>query len=140
MSALRSATVEALDQMVSLIITAQGASTPTSNVYAESGIGPHVRHVVDHFRALEKGLESGVVDYNIRRRECALELRPDLALAEVKELRDWLQFLESGFQAVTVESEVSCLHQDIRRCESVGPTGSVHFPQTGWKTMPSRVS
>lgn len=118
MSALRSAAVEALDQMNSLILTAKQASGPSDKLYVDSGIGGHVRHVADHFRAFESGLISGFIDYNSRRRESELERNADLGLAELQDLQERLQYVDVSFQSVTVESEVSCLQQDSRRCES----------------------
>jgi uncharacterized damage-inducible protein DinB len=45
-----------------------------SEVSGISGsIGGHVRHCLDHVRALESGLERGLVDYDARRRETAVE-------------------------------------------------------------------
>lgn len=41
-----------------------------SDVPGVSGsIGGHVRHCLDHVRALEQGLERGLIDYDTRRRE-----------------------------------------------------------------------
>ena len=118
MSALRSAAVEALDQMKSLILTARQASGPADNLYSDSGIGSHVRHVADHFRAFESGVMTGVIDYNVRRRECELERNAALGLEELQDLQEKLQFIEVSYQPVTVESEISCLQQVSRRCES----------------------
>lgn len=118
MSTLRSSAVEALDQMHSLIVTAMDASDPDRNFYDESGVGRHVRHVADHFRAFESGIVSGVIDYNCRRRESDLERNASLGLAELQELREWLSSMELGEQRVVVESEISCLHQDNRCCDS----------------------
>jgi hypothetical protein len=83
MSALRSAAVEALDQMSSLIVMAQKAPGPTANVYADSGLGRHVRHVADHFRAFESGIVTGTIDYNERRRESELEHCVKQGFAEI---------------------------------------------------------
>lgn len=43
-------------------------------------IGPHLRHVIEHYEALLNGLDRGVVDYDNRPRERALER--DAALAQ----------------------------------------------------------
>ena len=118
MSALRSAAVEALEQMISLIRTARQASGPSDNLYVDSGLGGHVRHVADHFRAFETGLVTGFIDYNQRRRESELERNASLGLAELQDLQERLQYVDVSFQPVTVESEVSCLQQVSRRCES----------------------
>lgn len=47
----------------------------------ESAAGTHFRHVVDHYRALLSGLESGRVDYYTRARDPVLEQDPK-AMAE----------------------------------------------------------
>jgi DinB superfamily len=51
-----------------------------------SPIGVHVRHVLDHYRALVDGLESGRIDYEARHRRGPLERDRSLALAEVRAL------------------------------------------------------
>ena len=55
--------------------------------YADSGIagvsgsiGAHIRHCLDHVRALERGIESGLVDYECRARDSAIEHNPGLAV------------------------------------------------------------
>ncbi len=118
MSTLRNSAVEALDQMHSLIVTAMDASGPDNNLYDESGIGCHVRHVADHFRAFENGIDSGVIDYNCRRRDSELERNANLGLEELLELREMLPLTIFSDQRVIVESEISCLHQESRRCDS----------------------
>jgi len=45
----------------------------------ESQIGPHLRHVIEHYDALLSGLDRGVIDYDRRCRERALERDPVLA-------------------------------------------------------------
>jgi hypothetical protein len=56
------------------------AAQLTPSVYADSdvpgvsgSIGGHVRHCLDHVRALERGLESGLIDYDVRSRESSVE-------------------------------------------------------------------
>ena len=118
LSALRNAVIEALTQMSSLVVVAQKASNPTANVYADSGVGRHVRHVADHFRAFESGIVTGTIDYNERRRESELEQCANLGLAEIQEIRENLKFVQASFQTVSVESEISCIQRDSRLCES----------------------
>lgn len=45
-------------------------------------IGPHLRHVIEHYEALLQGLDRGVVDYDNRPRERALET--DAALTQAR--------------------------------------------------------
>ncbi len=112
MSGLHDATVEALVQIRSIIVAVAKASGPSGNLYVSSGIGPHVRHVADHFRALQAGIESGIVDYNVRRRECALERRSDLGRLEIEAIITWLQTAVQSEIPLLVKSEISCLQTE----------------------------
>jgi hypothetical protein len=128
MTTLLKATIEALDQIRSLIATVRNASSTTGNCYAEFGLGRHVRHVADHFRALEAGLESGVVDYNHRRREGALEYNAEAGLTEILEITAWLMRVDmSAGSAITIESEISCHRTEIRRCKSTFERELLHL-------------
>lgn len=42
-------------------------------------IGQHVRHIIELFQCLEKGYESGVVNYEKRKRDTAIETDKDMA-------------------------------------------------------------
>ena len=51
-----------------------------SDVPGISGsIGGHVRHCLDHVRALELGIERGLVDYDARRRDIGIEREREAA-------------------------------------------------------------
>ena len=51
-----------------------------SHVPGISGsIGGHVRHCLDHVRALELGIERGLVDYDARRRDIGIEREREAA-------------------------------------------------------------
>ena len=119
MPRLRDATIEALDQVRSLINSVKVEQDVAGNLYAVSGIGRHVRHVVDHFRALQAGIESGTVDYNIRHRESEMESQAELGLFEIDRLILWLQSsAPTDDSPVAVISEISCLHDESRRFDS----------------------
>lgn len=118
MSRLHDVTIEALNQIRSLIDSIESTSGASENLYASSGIGVHVRHVADHFRALQEGVTSGTVDYNVRRRECALERRSDLGLLEIESLITWLQTAAFNEVPVTVVSEISCLQTETVQFQS----------------------
>ncbi|MEL7298470.1 MAG: DinB family protein, partial [Pseudomonadota bacterium] len=51
-----------------------------------SGIGAHVRHVLDHYDALLGGLSTGSVDYDCRERDTATQLMPRKALQRIDDL------------------------------------------------------
>lgn len=48
----------------------------------EDQIGPHLRHVVEHYEALLSGIDQGVIDYDNRSRD--REIERDAALAQVR--------------------------------------------------------
>ena len=58
-----------------------------------SGIGPHLRHCLDHFDAFVMGIPGGIVDYDDRERDQRLELDPDFALAKLADLHEALNQL-----------------------------------------------
>lgn len=82
---------EVLEQAAALLRRLSDAA------YAEGGAGPgvspigaHLRHVLDHYRALVDGLAGGRVDYEARNRQAPLERDRGLAQAEVARLLEAL--------------------------------------------------
>lgn len=118
MPKLRDATIEALDQIRALITAVNDAGGPAENLYATSGIGRHVRHVVDHFRALQAGIESGIVNYDVRHRDSDMEQHADLGLDEIQDLISWLRNSTTDETPVEVVSEISCLHDESKQFQS----------------------
>ena len=60
---------------------------------AVATVGPHLRHVLDHYRCLLLGLDRGVVDYEDRPRDPLLEQNRVLAIAEARRLSAALRAL-----------------------------------------------
>jgi len=63
-----------------------------------SPVGAHVRHVLDHYRALLEGLSSGRIDYEARHRESPLERERHLAQTEVARLQEGLERLPEDLE------------------------------------------
>ena len=74
-----------------------------------SSSGEHVRHIIDHFMALMNAYESGVVDYDKRKRGSKLETDKSLALLQVNEIEKWLHSLDENMleQVLMIKTEVS---------------------------------
>ncbi|MDT8427776.1 MAG: hypothetical protein RQ757_03310 [Pseudomonadales bacterium] len=108
MKQLRAAALEPLDQLqtITRLIIESGRVT---ELYAESGVGRHARHVIDYYQALQSGLPGRHIDYNMRRRGSAIETDPVVMLEKMEELRKWgADILLEEEVNIRVESEISC--------------------------------
>jgi uncharacterized damage-inducible protein DinB len=63
-----------LEEMARVVVQLTPEEYGGSDIAGVSGsIGSHVRHCLDHVRALEFGVDRGLVDYDHRRRNTAVE-------------------------------------------------------------------
>ncbi len=74
-----------------------------SKLFAHSTIGGHVRHCLDHVRALVDGRETGTIDYDRRERETPIQSDPVLANHELEHLIHML----TGLAEVDAEERVA---------------------------------
>ena len=69
-----------LDDLAAVVDSLSDTQYADSAVPGVSGsVGGHVRHCLDHVRALERAIETGVVDYDARERELRIEVDRTLA-------------------------------------------------------------
>ena len=115
MKQLQEATIEALRQVQQLVVASDGNRYNQPSENSESGIGKHIRHILDHFLALEQGIINNHIDYNCRHRESEIENDAELALQLIKQLIKWLRDSHLADRKVTVESEIS-LKQQQNQC------------------------
>lgn len=59
-------------------------------VFNGSSIGGHSRHVIEFFECLMAGIESGIVNYDERKRDMDIQSNRDYALATISRLRQQL--------------------------------------------------
>jgi uncharacterized damage-inducible protein DinB len=120
MKQLREATVEVLLQVQQLVVASRGKRYNQRSLHSGSGIGKHVRHILDHFLALQQGAVNGNIDYNSRHRDSEIENDAKLALQLINELIVWFLLPDSELQerAVKVESEISLKQQQNRFFDS----------------------
>ena len=104
---LLNSTKTALQQIVSVIEVIQSLS-PIKNdyLYIECNIGKHIRHISDHFLALKHGINTKLVDYNIRNRGTEVESNCNVALLQIQQLIDWLETCEINASAIDLDMEV----------------------------------
>ncbi len=109
MKALLEATQSSLKQVQLIIAVIDEIQAERSEeIFAHSGIGRHIRHITDHFLALEKGLSRKEVDYNQRNRHALIETDINVAKATLNHLQNWLQKLAHENKRFMIVSEISC--------------------------------
>ncbi|MBI2379473.1 MAG: DinB family protein [Gammaproteobacteria bacterium] len=109
LSALIAANSELLNQAETLLVELSAREYRARPLAQhESSIGAHLRHVLDHYRALLSVVD-GHLDYDARRRECAVEFEPEAALADIGEIRRQLEQLTE--HSLTVSCEIDSAHQ-----------------------------
>ena len=57
-----------------------------SKILFNASIGQHVRHIIELFLCLEKGYETGVVNYEKRKRDYEIETNKDFAIQLLKDI------------------------------------------------------
>ena len=53
-------------------------------------MGDHMRHILDHYIALQQGLSTQTIDYNRRNRDSNVALCPNTALLSWSQIKTWL--------------------------------------------------
>lgn len=66
-------------------LTAEEYIQPSKTLFNAS-IGQHVRHIIELFLCLEKGCETGVVNYEKRKRDYQIETNKELAIRLLKDI------------------------------------------------------
>ncbi|MDF1582373.1 MAG: hypothetical protein RQ733_08450 [Methyloprofundus sp.] len=99
----------ALKQITTILtLLSSQAKTKQQQLFIDQRIGVHIRHVHDHFRSLFTGLESGIVDYNLRNRESSEELHLQTCLTEHDKIFVKLNTLDSSAGQIEIISEINC--------------------------------
>lgn len=71
-----------------------------------SGVGPHLRHVLDHYANFLEGVSAGRVDYDARARDPTIEVDRSAAIAKLDELVSGLRALSThSHGTLTVKME-----------------------------------
>jgi hypothetical protein len=84
--------IDILRQGLQLVTRLEAAAYCTPNEHG-SAIGVHVRHVLEHYSAFLAGHESGLVDYEARPRDAAVENDRQTAISRIVETLEGLMRL-----------------------------------------------
>lgn len=76
-----------------------------SKVLFNATIGQHVRHIIELFQCLEKGYETGFVNYEKRKRDYQIETNKELASTLLKEIYDQI---DKPNKEIVLEAEDYC--------------------------------
>jgi len=113
---LHDAIKQALKQIITIIEEIQNLTeTQQRYLYCDLNIGKHIRHINDHFLALQQGIDTGVVNYNSRNRGTKTESHSHVALSQLQQLLTWVDDCESKLskadinKPIKIFSEIDCL-------------------------------
>ncbi len=118
MQALISANIDALEQLLALIEIAPDKWYKNVPEGMTSAVGRHVRHVLDHYTALQSGMADGEIDYDQRNRDSVIEADPVLALEQIKGLIAWLRISIRLDAPIKMKTEISMSCQESRIVDS----------------------
>ena len=79
--------------------------TRSSKILMKATIGQHVRHIIELFQCLEKGYDTGLVNYEKRKRDYRIETEKDLAIELLKNI---YKNIEKPNRSITLEAEDYC--------------------------------
>ena len=114
---LHNAVQEVLGQVMTLISSSRPVYNQTTPM-VQSPIGKHIRHILDHFRSLEEGLKTGIIDYTLRHRNTAMESDPDVAQATTERLIAWVGNLSNDNPSLKVINEISVSEEESLATET----------------------
>lgn len=96
--AVLSANLRVLEQGLELLgrlSPALYAGSSPGSTAAGKPVGPHFRHILEHYSCFLSGLPSGRIDYDSRAREAQLERDPEAARERIRELIGGLTLVAS---------------------------------------------
>ncbi|MBA6337700.1 hypothetical protein H4J57_10855 [Colwellia sp. BRX8-7] len=85
-----------------------------------SSAGTHMRHIIDHYLAIMSGIENKLINYDLRMRGGQIELSPELAIAKLNEIANWIQGMSEDKlnQVITLATEVSVTNKNIQKLQT----------------------
>lgn len=81
-----------------------------------SSAGSHIRHIIDHYQSVITGMETDLIDYDLRLRGSKVEENPQLAINKLDEIAAWMKSLTSSDlnRAIPLSTEVSTSNKEVQ--------------------------
>ena len=109
-----------------LVVRAEGDGT----VGYANGVGPHLRHILDHFDSFFAGLESGLIDFDARARCQQTELSPGFGQRRLRATVQRLQALESSGLPASIRVQLSTDDKAASDTTPSSPARELQFLQS----------
>lgn len=90
----------------------------SNEIFIKQRVGAHIRHVHDHFRSLFIGLDTGIVDYNVRNRESREEHDFSASRAANAGIISRLSEVDANAGEIVIVSEINCQSTETLRLSS----------------------
>jgi hypothetical protein len=110
-----------IDQAISLLQGLTDAEyQKVLKPHFSSSVGAHIRHVIDHFLALQSGIDSGHINYNVRHRHNQCEQFVEAACEALIDIKQWLSKLDEMKckASIIVTTEIDIAHTKSASCKS----------------------
>ncbi|MBN4069062.1 hypothetical protein JYT12_00295 [Beggiatoa alba] len=112
MRLLVTANTDAIEQLLALIELAPDNVYQNIPTGMTSTMGRHVRHVLDHYSALQVGVVNNMIDYDRRSRDSVIETDPMIATKQLNDLVVWMEDSISLDAPLKMKTEISMNNQE----------------------------
>ena len=81
-----------------------------------SSAGSHIRHIIDHYQSIISGIDTDVIDYDLRLRGSKVEESSQLAIERFNEIEAWMKNLSSETlnRITSLSTEVSTKDKEVQ--------------------------
>lgn len=81
-----------------------------------SSAGSHIRHIIDHYQSIISGLETGIIDYDLRLRGSKVEESSQLAIEKLNAIEIWMKSLSADNlnKIITLSTEISTRNRAVQ--------------------------
>lgn len=110
--------IECLQRLDALLERISDTQYVQSAAPCDSGIGAHVRHILDHYDVLLTALDSGHIDYDRRARDRKTQVQRDTARRRIAGYVTALRQLSDTPPAAPLRVTMDCGSSDSTGCEA----------------------